>query len=61
MREQLWRYFPAFLELETDLAAEWLLDLWETAPTPAKAARVREMTIATRARSVCALRDGFCR
>lgn len=46
MREQLWRYFPAFLEFETDLAAEWLLDLWETASTPAKAGRVREITIA---------------
>lgn len=46
MREQLWRYFPALLELEADLGAEWLLDLWETVPTPAKAARVRETTIA---------------
>jgi transposase len=46
MREQLWRYFPAFLELESDLGAEWLLDLWQTTPTPAKASRVREMTIA---------------
>jgi hypothetical protein len=46
MREQLWRYFPAFLELETDLGAEWLLDLWETASTPAKAGRLREITIA---------------
>ncbi len=47
MREQLWRYFPAMLELEGDLGAEWLLDLWEAAPTPAKAARIREKTIAT--------------
>jgi transposase len=46
MREQLWRYFPALLELETDLGAEWLLDLWEAVPTPAKAARIREVTIA---------------
>lgn len=46
MREQLWRYFPALLELETDLGAEWLLDLWEVVPTPAKAARIREVTIA---------------
>ena len=46
MREQLWRYFPAFLELEVDLGAEWLLDLWETAPTPAKAARIHATTIA---------------
>lgn len=46
MREQLWCYFPALLELESDLGAEWLLDLWETVPTPDKAARIREPTIA---------------
>lgn len=46
MREQLWRYFPALLELEGDLGAAWLLDLWETVPTPAKAARIREATVA---------------
>jgi len=47
LREQLWRYFPAILELvDDDLAAEWLLDLWEVAPTPAKAARIHETTIA---------------
>ncbi|MGY3573041.1 transposase [Bradyrhizobium sp. USDA 4504] len=34
------------LELENDLGAEWLLDLWETVPTPAKAVRIRETTIA---------------
>ncbi len=47
LREQLWRYFPAILELENDLGSEWLLDLWEIAPTPAKAAPIREATIAT--------------
>jgi len=46
MREQLWRYFPAMLELERDLAAPWLLDLWEAAPTPDKARRIRETTVA---------------
>ncbi|WGS19251.1 MULTISPECIES: IS110 family transposase [unclassified Bradyrhizobium] len=46
LREQLWRYFPAMLELENDLGAEWLLDLWETVPTPAKAARIRGAAIA---------------
>lgn len=25
MREQLWRYFPAVLELDSDLGSEWLL------------------------------------
>jgi transposase len=46
LREQLWRYFPAMLELENDLGAEWLFDLWETVPTPDKATRTREATIA---------------
>lgn len=47
LREQLWRYFPALLELvDDDLGAEWLLDLWEVAPTPARAARLHETTIA---------------
>jgi transposase len=36
----------AFLELETDLAAPWLLELWEAVPTPEMAKRVREATIA---------------
>lgn len=46
LQQQLWRYFPAFLELESDLSAEWLLDLWEAAPTPDKASRIREATVA---------------
>jgi transposase len=46
MRELLWRYFPAMLELDSDLGAEWLLDLWDIVPTPDKAARTREATIA---------------
>jgi transposase len=46
MREQLWRYFPAMLELENDLGAEWLLDLWQLVPTPHKAARMREASVA---------------
>jgi len=45
VREQLWRYYPQMLELTDDCAAEWFLDLWGQAPTPAKAARLRETTI----------------
>src|SRR5439155_20731878 len=45
MREQLWRYYPQMLELADDLAAEWFLDLWHQAPSPAKAARLRETTV----------------
>jgi transposase len=46
MREQLWRYFPAFLKLDEDLGADWLLDFWELVPTPLKARRIREPTVA---------------
>ena len=46
MREQLWRYFPAMLDLTHDLAADWFLELWESVPTPSHARRVREATLA---------------
>jgi len=46
LREQLWRYYPQALELSDDLAAEWFLALWERAPTPAKAARLSEASVA---------------
>lgn len=46
LRDQLWRYFPAILELDDDLGAEWLLDLLQVVPTPDKAARLRESAIA---------------
>jgi transposase len=47
VREQLWRYYPQALELAgDDLGAEWFLELWHQAPTPAKAARIGEKTVA---------------
>ena len=46
MRDQLWRYYPQALQLTDDLAADWFLALWLAAPTPAKAARLRESTLA---------------
>jgi transposase len=46
IRQQLWRYYPQLLELTDDLTAEWILELWSLAPTPAEAARLREATIA---------------
>ena len=46
IRQQLWRYYPQLLELTDDVAAEWVLALWTMAPTPAKAARLREATLA---------------
>jgi transposase len=44
--ELLRRYYPQMLELSNDVAAEWFLDVWDKAPTPAQAARTRESTIA---------------
>ena len=41
MRQQLWRYFPAFLDLEPDLDAAWLLELWHAVPNPDRAKRIR--------------------
>src|SRR5215211_5959083 len=46
VRQQLWRYYPQLLELNDDVTAEWVLALWTRAPTPAKAVRLREATIA---------------
>jgi transposase len=47
IRQQLWRYYPQLLELSDDLTAEWILELWSLAPTPAEAARLREATLAS--------------
>jgi transposase len=46
IRQQLWRYYPQLLDLVDDMAAEWLLELWTMASTPAKATRLRETTVA---------------
>jgi Transposase/Transposase IS116/IS110/IS902 family len=46
IRQQLWRYYPQLLALSDDLSAEWILELWSMAPTPAKAARLGEATLA---------------
>jgi len=45
LRQQLWRYFPAFLELEADLSAAWAIELWQAVPTPQAAKRVRKRSI----------------
>jgi transposase len=46
IRQQLWRYYPQLLELSDNVTAEWVLELWTLAPTPTKAARLRETTLA---------------
>ena len=45
-RQQLWRYYPQLLKVESDLTRAWLRELWGLAPTPAKAQRVRASTVA---------------
>jgi transposase len=45
LRQQLWRYYPQFLELVDDIAAEWLLELWMMARTPEQAKRLRPSTV----------------
>jgi transposase len=46
VREQLWRYYPQILDITDDIAADWFLELWAFMPTPDKARRVREATVA---------------
>lgn len=46
VRQQLWRYYPQAAELSADLAAEWVLDLWQQLPSPAKAAHASDKTVA---------------
>jgi transposase len=45
IRQQLWRYYPQVLELGDDIVADWMLDLWHLAPTPAAAARLRSASV----------------
>lgn len=46
VRDQLWRYYPQMLELSDDHGANWFLELWALLPTPDKAKRVHENTVA---------------
>ena len=46
MQQQLWRYYPQFLDaVDGDVAAPWALDLWRSLPTPRSGQRVREVTL----------------
>ena len=44
IRQQLWRYYPQLLQLG-DVTEDWLLTLWEAAPTPEQARRLRRSRI----------------
>lgn len=46
IRQQLWRYYPQMLQVADDLTAENFLALWELAPTPARAVRIDEASLA---------------
>ena len=45
VREILWRYYPQFLEIYSDLSRLWVLELWMLAPTPHKAKHLRLSSI----------------
>jgi transposase len=46
LRQQLWRYYPQMIELAgDDITADWLLELWDEAPTPAKAQEISTQAI----------------
>ena len=45
LRQQLWRYYPQILKIESDLTKVWVLELWKLVPTPAKAGRVSQLAI----------------
>jgi len=65
VQHELWRYYPQMLTVAgDDVAALWVLDLWDLAPTPAKAhrlhtARVDKLLKQHRVRRVDA--KGVCR
>ena len=46
MRDELWRYYPQALQLTDDFASDWFLALWQLVPTPDKARRVRQSSLA---------------
>jgi transposase len=46
LRQQLWRYYPQATELTDDVANDWFLALWQKVPTPDRAAKAAEKTIA---------------
>lgn len=41
IRAQLHRYYPQIMTVAEDISKSWFLDLWELAPTPEQARRIR--------------------
>ncbi len=46
LRDQLWRYYPQFLDLSENLAEPWVLQVWKLAPTPDDAQKLRPSRVA---------------
>ena len=46
LRDQLWRYYPQFLDLGSDLDNHWMLALWAVVPTPDRARMMSKAAIA---------------
>jgi transposase len=46
VHHELWRYYPQMLKIaDDDVTAPWVLELWDLAPTPAKARRLRAAVV----------------
>ena len=45
MRQLLWSYYPQFNEIVGDAVRPWLIELWELAPTPAAARKIRRARV----------------
>lgn len=45
LREQFQRYYPQMLRFDSDLTEAWVLELWEAAPTPARAGQLRQAEV----------------
>ena len=45
MRDQLWRYYPEFVDVVGDITTHWALALWNRVPTPAVARSMRLSTL----------------
>ena len=57
LKAHLRRYYPAFLEAAPDLGTDWALRLWELAPTPDRARRVRKASVEAAGRIVKRIKD----
>ena len=45
LRQLFWGYYPQLNEVAGKVFHPWLLELWELAPTPAAARRIRKSSV----------------